>query len=98
MEKAELQMDCYGHFRVVGDGKEGDPTVYEGIATLEANGETYIAVSSYYGSPEPEKVFKLVPVETKLAKPPVCNLFRPEDPCTHKGEYDKETNALGAKL
>ena len=80
----QFQMDCHGNFRIVMGDKESTPTGYEGIVCLEVDGETYIAVSHYYAIPKPETVFKLVPVETELAHTPMCNLFWPEEPCTHK--------------
>ena len=88
--EAKFQMDCYGHFRIVVDGIEGEPVSYEGIASVEVNGETYIGVSQYYGAPPSERIFRLVPMDSKMEDTSVCDLFNPEIECSHKGLKGKE--------
>ena len=81
-----LQFDCSGNFRIASNGKVGEPAFYEGVATLEVEGQTYVAFTQYYEGtvPETEKVFKLTPTDTTVEDTPVCNLFRPEESCIHE--------------
>lgn len=85
--KAEIQMDCYGNFRIIVDGQESQPAMYNSVASLTVDGKTYIGVSAYYEGVLPaETVLEVTEVESTKADTPECNLFRPEEECTHRGE------------
>ncbi len=43
-----FQMDDYGNFRIVVNGKSGEWKSYNSIATVEVDGILYIDVSAYY--------------------------------------------------
>jgi hypothetical protein len=81
----EWQMDHYGNHRIKVGGAVGEPARYESPAIIQVDSKTYIAVTQYYGCDgfEPEKVYELVPVESKSANTEECNIFRTEEPCVH---------------
>jgi hypothetical protein len=47
-ENKGFQMDDYGNMRIVVDGKEGNWSTYQSIASLEIDGQHYIGVSQFY--------------------------------------------------
>ena len=86
-----LQYDHKGNFTIASDAEHiSDPAMYNGIASLQANGKTFIVVSGYYEQDylNPETVYEIIPVETEAGPADLAseesaphNLFVPDDEC-----------------
>jgi hypothetical protein len=80
----KFEMDCYGNFRIIVDGIKSEPSEYHGIANLEFNNKRYIAVSDFFKGIIPtETVIEVTVLPTESEDAIECNMFRPDDECTH---------------
>ena len=91
--KARFLMDCYGHFQIEVDGQRSPPALYESIASLKKDGKEYMGVCGYFSGTLPtECVLEVIEIPSTAEDADVCNLFRPEEPCTH-GEVKERKEA-----
>jgi hypothetical protein len=82
---AKFIMDCYGHFCIEVDGVKSSPVGYEAVAVLtKSDGTLYIGVSQcYVGILPTECVLEAKKIKSVLTDADVCNLYQPEQECTH---------------
>ncbi len=73
----KVEFNAGGWFRIHGDTKVGEATIYEGVAHLEENGKHFVAFTQYYSGDIPPDMIE-VPLEVvpvKGAEPSVEAVF-----------------------
>lgn len=82
--KSKFIYDCSGSYLIEVNGVRGKPTLSIRPAYVKVNDKTYIAFSYNFPGLIPGKVFELVEQDTTLHRYKECDLYHPDQKCTHQ--------------